>query len=182
MAKVKRTPGPAPLRFKAFASAAGARGGKGGGVFSVELGSGKRNPVMTEAAHLTLLLRQSILLDAREGRLCQLNPIVPTTSSTLCNVMILHGGSVRMIQTGVTASNLKNILVNAGLVLALVAVVCVLRDSVSRRKGSKSTSQRCVKISSVSKISSKLFLFSLSDSALLRFLLCPVHIVLDSGE
>ena len=182
MAKVKRTPGLAPFRFSAWASAAGALGGRGGAVLSDDMGSEYRNPVMTEAAYRTLLLRHSILLVAREGRLCQLNPIVPITSSTLCSVMILHGGSVRIIQTGVMASNLKNMLVKAGLVLALVAVVCVLKNSVNRKNGSSSTSHRCVKISSVSKISSKLFLLSLSESDLLRFLLCPVQVVLESGE
>jgi hypothetical protein len=47
---------------------------------------------------------------------------------------------------GVMASNRMNMDVNAGRVVAEVAVVCVLKYSVRRRNGSSRTSQRLVNI------------------------------------
>lgn len=128
-----------------------------------------------------LRLLHRIDREARAGRLCHVMPIVPSTNSTRCSVMTRHGGSVRMIQMGSIASSLRNMEVNAGLVVADVAVVCVLRNSVNLRKGSSSTSHRWVNISSVSRISSKLFRFSDSESALLRFFFSPLQVVLESG-
>jgi hypothetical protein len=76
--------------------------------------------------------------------------------------------------------------VNAGLVVAEVAVRCVERKSVSRRKGSSRILQRDVNSFKLSTISSKLLwcLISLSDSTRLCTFcpFSPVHPVDESGE
>lgn len=79
-----------------------------------------------------------------------------------------------------------NSTVNAGLVVADVAVLCVERKSVSRRNGSSRILHRDVNIFKLSTMSSRLLwcFMSLSDSALL-WTFCPfspVHPVDESGE
>ena len=69
-----------------------------------------------------------------------------------------------MNQTGVNSKMRMNRVVKAGLVVAAVAVVWVLRKSVSRKRGSSRMLHRAVNVCKVSRISSRLFLcFSSSE-------------------
>jgi hypothetical protein len=65
-----------------------------------------------------------------------------------CAVRILKGGSVSKNHTGVKSNIRMKSVVRAGLVVAAVAVVCVLKKSVSRNRGSSRILQRAVKVSS----------------------------------
>lgn len=93
---------------------------------------------------------------------------------------------MRPIQSGRTKRMRMNRTVRAGRVVADVAVRCVERKSVSRRKGSRRMLQREVNSFKSSTISSKLLwcLMLLSDSARLCpfWPFSPVHPVDDSGE
>jgi hypothetical protein len=72
-------------------------------------------------------------------------------------VMILHGGMDNANQNGVTMRRRMNIAIKAGLVVALVGVLCVLKKSVNSNRGSRSTLQRPVSSFRVSTISSSVF-------------------------
>ena len=76
-----------------------------------------------------------------------------------------------------------NSVVKAGLVVADVAVDCVLRKSVSRRRGSSRILHRAVNVCRVSRISSRLFLCLSSSEPprLCVFFFSPVRMVLESG-
>lgn len=93
---------------------------------------------------------------------------------------------MRRIHNGMASRIRMKSMVSAGRVVADVAVRCVERKSVKRRKGSRRILQREVKSLRLSTISSKLLwcLMLVSDSSLLCPLcpFSPVHPVDDSGE
>jgi hypothetical protein len=177
MEKVKVMPGLLAAPAFLAASASWGRGGRGGAdVMFV----GRLRPVRREIAERTARLRQRIVRLTRAGRECQVKIIVPRTKTRRLVVMIRSGGSVSAIQMGVNAKIRINSVVNAGLVVADVALDWVERYSVNPKKGSKITSQRPVKLCSVSSISSRLF--RCSESARFLFLSTPLQRVLDNGE
>jgi hypothetical protein len=177
MEKVKVMPGLLAAPAFLAASASWGRGGRGGADVMVV---GRFRPVRREIAERTARLRERIVRLTRAGRECQVNIIVPRTRARRLVVMIRSGGSVSAIQIGVKARILMKSVVNAGLVVADVALDWVERYSVNLKKGSRMTSHRPVKLCSVSNISSRLF--RCSESARFRFLSTPLHTVLDNGE
>lgn len=144
---------------------------------------GKSRPVIRDVRERTARLRQRIARDTRAGRLCQDKTRVPQARTILCVVRMRNGGRVRINQMGVKRRMRMNSVVKAGRVVAAVAVVWVLKKSVSRRRGSSRMLQRAVNVCKVSRISSRLFLcLSWSEPPrLCVFFFSPVRIVLESG-
>lgn len=89
--------------------------------------------------------RQRIILNTRAGLECHERIKVPTTKTTRFVVIIRSGARVSVNQIGINISRRRNSAVNAGRVVAEVAVVCVLRKSVSLKRGSSRILQRDVK-------------------------------------
>jgi hypothetical protein len=84
--------------------------------------------------------------------------MVPTVRTTRLVVMSWKGRRVKRIQAGVTKIILVSKAVNAGLVVAEVAVRWVDRKSVSSRRGSNKILHRVVNSLKASTISSKVLL------------------------
>lgn len=95
--------------------------------------------------------------DMRAGLECHVRMTVPIESMTRRGVMRRKGGKVRRIQIGVTRTIRIVNDINAGLVVAEVAVRWVERKSVSSSKGSSKILHLVVNVLRVSTISSKLF-------------------------
>lgn len=95
-----------------------------------------------------------------------------------------NGGSVSKIHKGVTSRILINTVVNAGRVVADVAVLCVERKSVIVMNGSRRILHLVVNIVSVSTISSNDLCWGEEDERLWPLTSCfsPVLDVEDNGE
>jgi hypothetical protein len=119
------------------------------------------------------LLLHRIVLVTLAGRECHVSVTVPINSINLFVVTMYSGGKVNRIHMGVTSSILTNKAVNAGLVVALVAVLCVDRKSVSLKNGSRSILHLLVNNLRLSTISSKLFACLRASDSVLLWSLAP---------
>ena len=115
----------------------------------------KVRPVVKDTSRRTKRERQRITREMRAGRECHDSINVPMVRITRLVVMRHSGGRVRRYHSGDMSKILRRRVMSEGLVDAVVAVRCVERKSVSRKKGSRRTLQREVKILRVSTISSR---------------------------
>lgn len=118
--------------------------------------SAKSRPVSMEHVCRTKRDRQSMTRETLAGRECQESIRVPVTRMNRFEVIMYSGGNVSRYHTGVRSRMRMRSTVSAGRVVALVAVRCMDKKSVRRRKGSRRILQRDVNSFIVSTISSKL--------------------------
>lgn len=133
----------------------------------------------------TVSERQRIVRETLAGRECQLSARVPNVKTTRLVVITPIGGRAKIVQKGETNRIRMKRLVNAGLVVADVAVLWVDKKSVSCRSGSSMMLHLIVRLDNVSTISSRLFwcfVFPSENLLSCPFTFSPVKPVEDRGE